>query len=282
MKRIILAISLLIIPLISGWQIRPAHATPTTSFWTADSMDVQPFGVWHMGIDNYFTVGRGPNTQIGAGAFPTDVGLTVGILPWTKLNMEVGVDLLEPIDTLVCAGALNGGAPISTCPSVGDAMLFNAKLGVPEGALFAESPGINFGVFNVGPVKHVTDMDIFDLIVGKTIPMVGRIHVGGYWGNSGSALLHEGGDLVNSKENAGWMVAVDRGFMPVKDAVGTEYNKFILIADYASGKNYIGGGGVGVSINFTPTVGLLTGPVWFNDQVINGRWKWSTQLDINF
>jgi hypothetical protein len=26
---------------------------------------------------------------------------------------------------------------------------------------------------------------------------------------------------------------------------------------------------------------LLVGPVWFNEEAINGRWKWTIQLDIN-
>ncbi len=29
-------------------------------------------------------------------------------------------------------------------------------------------------------------------------------------------------------------------------------------------------------------IDLLTGPVWFNDHAINGQWKWTVQLDINF
>ena len=125
-------------------------------------------------------------------------------------------------------------------------------------------------------------MDIGDLIIGKTIPVVGRIHVGGYLGNAGSALMHQGGDLANGNENHGWMIAWDRGFIPVKDAEKNEYNKLVVAADYASGVNFIGGGGVGAAYYFTKDVSVLTGPVWFNDTTINGQWKWSTQLDINF
>ena len=281
LKRIHFLISCLIVVLLFGWGATLAHATPSTELWTPAIMDIQPFGVWHLGIDNYFTVGRGNSSNIspvtGASlplAFPTDVGLTVGVLPFEKLNMEVGIDMLAPIQ-LICGSLEN-------CGSVGDSLLFNTKIGVPEGALFTESPGINVGIFNVGTVKNVTDMDIVDLIVGKTIPVLGRIHVGGYVGNSGSALMHEGGVKTGSKENTGWMVAYDRGFVPVKDAAGNEYNKFTFLADYASGKNFIGGGAVGVGINFTKDIDVLTGPVFFNDQDINGRWKLTTQLDINF
>ena len=60
-----------------------------------------------------------------------------------------------------------------------------------------------------------------------------------------------------------------------------EYNKLVLAADYASGNNVLGGGGVGVYYYFTKDISLLTGPVWFNEQDINGKWKWTIQLDIN-
>jgi len=68
-------------------------------------------------------------------------------------------------------------------------------------------------------------------------------------------------------------VAYDRYLLP---------GKLMLAADYASGENAIGGGGVGLYWFFTPNTSLLVGPVWFNDEVINGKMKWTTQLDINF
>jgi len=268
--------------LVLGISARWAHATPTTEFWTPATIDVQPYKVWHLGIDNYFTVGRGSGSQIGTGAFATDVGLTVGVLPYEKLNLEVGVDMLEPIDSMVCSGATNNGNVITQCGTVASALSFNFKFGIPEGAIFKGSPGIAAGMLNIGTVHQVTDMNIADLIIGKTIGDLGRVHVGGYLGSSSSALMHENGDLANATKNLGYMVAYDRGFLPVKDKEGNEYSKIGLGADYASGKNYIGGYGVGVAYYFTKDISILTGPVVFNDQVINGRWKWSTQLDINF
>ena len=46
-------------------------------------------------------------------------------------------------------------------------------------------------------------------------------------------------------------------------------------------KAKIGGGGVGLYYFFTKDISLLTGPVWFNEKEINGKWKWTLQLDIN-
>ncbi|MGD0595886.1 MAG: hypothetical protein ABSA64_05210, partial [Sedimentisphaerales bacterium] len=35
-----------------------AYATPSTTYWTPCVMDVQPYGVWHITYDSYFTVGK--------------------------------------------------------------------------------------------------------------------------------------------------------------------------------------------------------------------------------
>ncbi|MFO0753299.1 MAG: hypothetical protein U0411_08250 [Thermodesulfovibrionales bacterium] len=228
-------------------------ATPSTTYWTPMTPDIQSSGVLHLGIDNYFTVFK--KQSGGSGSFPTDVGLTMGVLPFEKIQMEVGVDLLEPSD---------------------DPLFFNAKIGSPEGALFSGSPALQVGIFNVGTKRNSTDQNIFYGVIGKTIPLLGRLSVGPYVGNSKVLLDSEG-----HKENTGFMVAFDHGFLPAKDKSGDEYSKIVLAADYASGKNAIGGGGMGLYYYFTKNISFLTGPVWFNNQAINGRWKWTTQIDIN-
>lgn len=230
-----------------------ASATPSTTYWTPATMDIQPFGILHFGVDNYFTVFK--KADDGGGDFPTDVGLTIGVLPYEKLQMEVGVDLLESSD---------------------DPWYFNAKLGTPEESLFKCSPGLSVGVYNVGTKSGVTNQNVFYGMIGKTIPYVGRLTVGPYIGN-GDVLVDGNG----KKDNKGFMIGFDRGFLPAKDSEGNEYKKVVLAADYASGKNLIGGGGVGVNYYFTKDISLLTGPVWFNDTAVNGKWKWTLQLDIN-
>lgn len=229
------------------------YATPSTTYWTPDTMDVQPYGKWHVTYDSYFTVGRRGSEK---GDLTTDVGLTVGALPFKKLNLELGFDLNEPLDE-----------PLS----------FNGKFGTPEGSLFTGSPALNVGIFNVGTKKAVNDYNIFDFIVGKTLPFnLGRFHGGYYVGNANTLKSATG-----RKDNTGYMVAYDYGFHPVKDEKG-EFNRLVLAADYASGKNAIGGGGVGMYFYFTRDIDLLMGPVWFNDQSLNGNMKWTMQLDINF
>lgn len=264
-------------------------ATPSTTYWTPATTDVQPFNVWHIGVDNYFRLSRtteetqAPNAQFDS--FSTVVGLTVGVLPFEKLNLEVGIDGLFP-----------GTRTNAALTSIGKSLLFNAKFGTPEGAWGAWSPAVNIGIFNVGTKDEITNMNIVDILVGKTLGPFGRIHAGYYYGNPDSALMREGGckpvtsiaaitciaGASGKLDNDGALVGYDFGFWKVKDKEGNEYNKWVLAADYASGKNFIGGGGFGMYHFFNKDISLLTGPVWFNDHVINGQWKWTVQLDINF
>jgi len=222
-------------------------ATPSTTYWTPATMDTQAPGVWHVTLDNYFTVGRnGPGE--GGESFPTDVGLTYGFQVGPKLFAEAGFDALEPTD---------------------DPLFFNAKIGFPEGALGKRSPALQVGVFNIGTESEVTNQNILHLILGKTLPRgQGRLHLSVYRGNED--VLHSSTGEV---ENTGFMVAYDWWLVP---------GKFMLAADWASGKNAIGGGGIGLYTFFTKDIDLLIGPVWFNDRGLNGKMKWTTQLDINF
>lgn len=241
---------------LTGWislalvclSVEGARATPSTTYWTPGTMDIQAPGVWHLTLDNYFTVGRGALGN-GGESFPTDFGLTYGFKLSHKLQGEVGFDLLEPSD---------------------DPVFFNGKIGFAEGALGKGAPGVQVGVFNAGTRRGTTNQNVLDLIVGKTLPHgMGRLHAAVYYGNPGVLRSSKG-----ERENTGFMVAYDR-YLDSK-------HKWMLAGDYASGKNAIGGGGVGIYHFFTPNIDLLVGPVWFNDRGINGNMKWTTQLDVNF
>ena len=261
----ILLVSMLV--LFAGTGI--ALATPSTTYWSPMTPDIQGFGVLHLGVDNYFTIGK--NNRAGGGNFPTDVGLTMGVLPFEKLQMEVGIDMLEP-ENWEPNGNQYHVSPYS----------YNAKLGSPEGVLFKESPALYVGYFAGGFAHHgvpsnLTALDTFYGTIGKTIPFIGRISVGPYAGSSRSLVNRYG-----NKDNTGWMAAWDHGFFPVKGKDGKdEYNRIVLAADYISGNNVLGGGGVGVYYYFTKDISILTGPVWFNEQDIKGKWKWTVKLDIN-
>jgi hypothetical protein len=205
--------------------------------------------------DNYTTIAKNGPAR-GGQAFGNDLGLTAGILPFEKLQMEVGVDWLEPTD---------------------DPFFGNTKIGYTENMLFKGAPALEAGIFNVGTKKGVTDQDIAYLTTGHSIPGgLGRFHLSAYLGNAKVMRSSDGG-----LQNTGFMVAYDYGFWSKKGPDG-DYNRVVLAADFASGKNPLGGGGAGVYYFFSKDVSLLSGPVWFNDRNINGEWKWTTQLDINF
>jgi hypothetical protein len=252
MKRIAVSLLLLVGGMAVGLMATAAMATPSTTYWTPCVYDVQPAGVWHIGVDNYFTLLTRTTDSPAAGAFPSDVGLTVGLPTLGIWQTEVGVDLLEASN---------------------DPAFFNGKVGVAEGAFFAGSPALNLGIFNVGSNQATQGQNIAHLVLGKDFGAAGRIHACPYY--TGNFVK-----LGLGSEDKGWMVGYDKGFGMVKDATG-EYNKWVFAADYASGNNALGGGGFGIYHYFTKTISLLTGPVFFNSQAINGKWKWTTQLDIN-
>jgi hypothetical protein len=224
-----------------------AFATPSSTFWTPMTPDMQPHGLLHVGVDNYFTVDR--KRDDGAGSFPTDMGLTMGVLPGATIQAEVGIDFLQPAD---------------------HPWVFNFKIGAPEHALGKQAPALQAGMFGLGTGSG-TNANVLYAIVGKSLPPVGRLSVGPYTGN-GSVLRDSQGDEAKS----GFMVAYDHGLVAAKD-----FNRVVLAADYASGDNAVGGGGVALYYYFSSTISLVGGPIWFNERGVNGENKWSLQLDIN-
>jgi hypothetical protein len=60
--------------------------------------------------------------------------------------------------------------------------------------------------------------------------------------------------------------------------------KLTIAADIQTGKNVLGGGGVGVNVYINDVVSLLVGPVFYTDAALQpGRagHLWTTQLDID-
>ena len=221
-------------------------ATPTSIFWTNCTTEVANPNSFHFDVDNYFSVG---NRAKNGSDFPPDIGLNYGLPSANGFGGEFGVDYL-------------GGAS--------HPWYFNGKVAVEEGKLFAKAPSLSLGVFNVG-TTHATNQEVFDAVVGYNLPQnVGRVYAGLFRGKR-----------ALGKHRSGWMAAYEVGFFPSKDEKGKEYSKLWFLTDYASGKNAIGGGGFALLYYFVPSVSLETGPVWFNDTSLNGRWKWSVQLDID-
>jgi hypothetical protein len=94
-----------------------ALATPSTQIWIP-STDVQAFKTVHLGIDNYLRADRKSDGTRDPNLY--DLGLTAGVLPFEKVQMEVGVDYMSY------------GNAYDNYP-----LYLNAKLGTPENIVYA-------------------------------------------------------------------------------------------------------------------------------------------------
>jgi len=181
----------------------------------------------------------------------------MGFLPGKKIQGEVGFDLLLPSDY----------------PAY-----FNAKLCTPESSLFAGSPGISFGIYDVGTKSDVSNYNVLHLMLQKTLPGgSGYVAAGLYHGLNETLFTNSEGRVVRT----GAMV----GFLSPDIPVGLKgLKKITIAADIQTGKNVLGGWGLGAAFYFTDTISLLTGPVFYLDKGLQpgGRsWLWTAQLDVD-
>jgi hypothetical protein len=228
-----------------------ASATPSTTYWTPATTYTQPFLVPHLTYDTYFAEG---------GQLQPDYGLTIGILPFEKVQAEVGVDLFVP-------------------GKHKDNFYLNGKLTLVEGAFAEWQPGVSLGIQSVGFKKDYSDYNHLYLAVGKTFGF-GNITVGGYHG--GNKVLYT--SSKGKVEQTGFMASYTSPDINVKV---TGLDKVVILADFASGKNFFGGYGVGAAFYFTPAIDVITGPVMFNDKDLikstyGSSFMWTVQLDVDF
>jgi len=252
MKRVkMLAAAAAIVAMACG----SAMATPSTQIWIP-STDVQAFKTVHLGIDNYVRAERRDDGSRDPNVY--DLGLTAGVLPFEKVQLEVGIDYLV------------NGTSYDNYP-----LYFNAKLGTPENSLFTHSPALAIGGYNFGTNSSSgsalrTDQNIVYALAAKTIPVVGRISAGYFTGND-KVLLDENGN----KENDGILLSWDRTMSEISD-------KLWAAVDYQGGDSAMGALSFGVSWAFTKNVSLLVGYDIYNNDNIAGKNTFTTQLDINF
>jgi len=228
-----------------------ASATPSTTYWTPATTYTQPYLVPHLTYDTYFAEG---------GMLQNDYGLTIGVLPFEKLQAEVGFDLFYP-----------GLAK--------DNFYLNAKLTLPEGAYAAWQPGVSVGIQSVGFKKDYSDYDHLHLSVGKGFAGIGTFVVGGYYGLNKNLYVGSDGKTAQAGFMASYTSPDIKVGLPGLD-------KIVIAADYASGNNAFGAYGAGVGLYFTPAIALLTGPVWFNDSKLmeagyGADFMWTVQLDVD-
>jgi hypothetical protein len=263
-KMMVPAVTRMIAGVLCAGLASQGMATPSTQIWIP-STDVQPFNVWHLGVDNYFRASdngqftpgeRDPNVY--------DAGITVGVLPSETVKAEIGADYL-----------VNGTA-YDDHP-----LYFNAKLGVPEQGLFTNSPALAVGGFNFGTESSKssatrTDQNLVYGLAAKTIPAVGsipslgRFSAGYYMGNE-DVLLDKDGEKANTGVLASW----DRTMSEISD-------KLWVAVDYQGGGNALSGLSFGVAWSFSKNVSVIFGYDRWDEPSLAGSDTFTTQLDINF
>ena len=251
-----------------------ALATPSTQVWIP-SPDVKGFKEVNFGIDYYGRFSQ-KNTDGGTGLNMYDVGATVGVSPFENLKLEIGVDYLTN-------NIQGGGHTADNHP-----FYFNAKMGTPEDAFGIKGmPALAVGIYNLGTVDkpesavNSTRQNIVYGLVGKTLPVIGRLSAGGYHGSARALATAANGKETNN--NNGVMASWDRTMTEISD-------KLWLAVDYMSGNNANGALSVGGSWAFSKNVSLLVGTVFFNPfykpsgagDLPGGKPAFTTQLDINF
>ncbi len=210
-------------------------ATPSTQIWNP-STDIQPLNTFHLGIDNYYSVANNASKPYAA---PTDIGLTTGVL---IPNLEFGMDALEPAT---------------------DPIFFNAKLGLAENGVW---PALAIGAQDFGTNENKTGYNIGYALVAKNAGSLGRVSLGGYYGND-QLLMDENGNKANTGLIASW----DKNIT----------DKVWLSVDYASGQSFYGELSFGGSYNFSANTSVLFGYVIYNNTTLNPNNQVTTQLDIN-
>lgn len=221
-----------------------ALATPSTQIWIP-STDVQKFGTGHLGIDNY-VVTEGDGSPI------YDLGLTFGVLPTEKVQMEIGADYIV------------NGSGADDYP-----YYFNAKLATPEESLFSGSPALAVGGYGFGTKTDLTNQNVVYGLVAKTLPVVGRFSAGYYTANEDVVY----NPITGEKDNDGLLLSWDRTLTEISP-------KLWAAVDYQGGENALGALNFGLAWSFADNVSVIFGYDVYNNSDLNDTFN--TQLDINF
>lgn len=231
---------------------RDICATPSTHIW-APSTDVQPYKKWHITSDFYF-----PAERDSQGSRPdtiTNLGLTVGILPFEKLQMEVGLD------------HKTGLGDLDDYP-----MYFNGKVGIPEDSLSEFFPALALGVYDVGTKHNETN---YNIIYGKTAKTfyinglsLGRFSIGYFYGNPKLLL-----DKNENRDNNGIFSAWERVLSEITD-------KLWVCVEYMGTRSSYGTLNFGFSYKFNENTSAIFGYNIYNNR--NLADTFTVQIDIDF
>ncbi|MBI5904744.1 MAG: hypothetical protein HZB86_04215 [Deltaproteobacteria bacterium] len=256
---------------ICGIAATIASATPSTQIWIP-STDVQAFKTGHFGFDTYVRTKPEPGTG-GQNVPPVvDLGLTAGVLPFQKIQAEVGFDLIY--------GGFNTSSGLDKYP-----IYLNAKVGIPEDAFFKMQPAVAVGGYNWGTkkgevtngvyTKTGTDANIWYGLVAKTLPVVGRFSVGYYGLNKKSSVATVYDSNGVKGDESGLLASWDRTMSEISD-------KLWVAVDHQGGKNAFGATSFAFSWAFAKNVSVIFGYDVYNNKARAGQNTATVQLDINF
>jgi hypothetical protein len=242
---------------LSGLTATVASATPSTQIWIP-STDVQAYKTVHLGFDTYI---RASSNEDGSRTAPVVViGPTVGVLPFQKIQAEVGFDVIS------------AGGDLDKYP-----LYFHGKLGTPEDSLFKLSPAVAVGMYNIGTKSGdarngelATNQDIAYALVARTIPVIGRLSAGYFAGNK-KVLLDENG----RSDEKGVLLSWDRTMTEISD-------KLWVAVDYQGSDSALGALSFGASWAFAKNVSVILGYDIYNERRTGGENTVTMQLDINF
>ena len=156
-----------------------ASATPSTQIWIP-STDIQPYKTVHLNIDSYIRKGKEPNSKPrrvsdGGTSRRCTIGPTVGVLPFAKIQAEVGFDLIY--------GGANTGR-------TGQVPRLRALQDRDAGGQHLDPGGRGRHVQHRDEERRCpqgrtagTNQDIAYGLVAKTLPVVGRLSAGYFVGN---------------------------------------------------------------------------------------------------
>jgi hypothetical protein len=250
-----------------------AYATPSTQIWIP-STDIQPYKTFHLNLDTYIRSGKESTGNLTGAAADQNLppvyvfGPTVGVLPFEKIQAEVGFDLIY--------GGANTNVGLDKYPFYG-----HFKIGMPEDNTW--KPAVAVGMYNIGTKSGdvrkgelATNQDIAYGLIAKTLPVVGRLSAGGYFGNKKVLVTDE-------KDAAGNFKSDEKGVLLSWDRTMTEISdKLWLGVDYMGGKNVNGAFSFGAAWSFAKNVSVIFGYDIWNNKKIAGENTFTVQVDINF
>jgi hypothetical protein len=258
---------------ICGIAATIASATPSTQIWIP-STDIQPYKTVHLNVDSYVrTKKENPANLTGAssgqGLPPLYViGPTIGVLPFEKVQAEVGFDLMY--------GGANTGFGLDKYPAYG-----HFKIGMPEDNTWI--PAVAVGMYNIGTKSGdarkgelATNQDIAYGLVAKTLPVIGRLSAGYFVGNK-KVLVKDTVDASGNfrSDEKGVLLSWDRTLAEISD-------KIWVGVDYQGSKSAVGALNFGISYAFAKNVSVILGYDVYNNRKVAGENTFTVQVDINF